>query len=92
MEPRNEPSFRATFTLPATLARQISHIAKRMRVSQSALLTQLLLEPVDAMTQVLDQLPEVATESDAARARGTSAELIRRAVAEAQDLVNELDP
>lgn len=80
--------FRATFTFPADLARDISRLAKRLGVSQSSLLTELLTDPIAAMLAVIDEIPATGVEPDAIRrARGRSVDLIRRAVSEAQQLV-----
>ena len=80
--------YRATFSLPADLAKDISHLAKRLGVSQSAMLTELLTEPVAAMRAVIDAIPQVGVTSvDVKRARGKSVALIRDAVQQAQLLL-----
>jgi hypothetical protein len=84
--------YRATFSLPAELARNINRLAKRMGVSQSALLTELLTEPIDAMCGVIDEIPTAgATPDDVKRAKGKSIALIRDVVQQAQALTTELD-
>jgi hypothetical protein len=81
--------YRATFSLPAPLARDISHLAKRLGVSQSAMLTELLTEPILAMREVIDAIPQVGvTPDDVKRARGKSVALIRDVVQHAQSLLN----
>jgi hypothetical protein len=85
------PHYRATFSLPAPLAKDLNEVAKRMGVSQSALLSELLAGPIAAMREVMDQLPAIgASGDDVKRARGKSVDLIRGAVREAMDLVGEL--
>lgn len=80
--------YRATFSLPAKLAQDINRLAKRMGVSQSALLTELLSDPIDAMCDVIDQLPTVgATPDDVKRAKGKSLALIKDVVQQAQTLI-----
>jgi hypothetical protein len=80
--------YRATFSLPAALAKDISHLAKRLGVSQSAMLAELLTEPVAAMREVIDTIPQVGvTPTDVKRARGKSAALIRDVVQHAQSLL-----
>lgn len=84
--------YRATFSLPAKLAQDINRLAKRMGVSQSALLSELLTEPITAMCDIIDQIPSTgATTDDVKRAKGKSVALIRDIVGQAQSLVHELD-
>lgn len=83
--------YRATFSLPAQLAKDIARLARRMGVSQSALLAELLAAPIAAMLEVVETIPEAgATPADVKRARGKSVALIREAVQQTQDLANEL--
>lgn len=83
-----EVRYRATFTFPAPLARDINRLAKRLGVSQSAMLTELLTEPVAAMCSIIDTLPSAgATEDDVRRAKGRSVALIKDVVDQAQALM-----
>jgi len=50
-------NYRCTFSLPQQLAKDISFIAKRMSMSQSALLAMLLDEPIKAMAKLFAILP-----------------------------------
>lgn len=84
------PYYRATFSLPAHLATDISRLAKRMGVSQSAMLSELLQDPIAAMCAIIDSLPQAAaTKDDVRRAKGKGLEYIRKAMAEAQQLVDD---
>lgn len=84
--------FRATFSLPAKLAQDLNRLAKRMGVSQSSLLAELLTEPVELMCEIIDQIPSVgATPDDVKRAKGKSAALIRDAVQGALSMASALD-
>jgi len=84
------PYYRATFSLPAPLASDISRLAKRLGVSQSSLLSELLADPIAAMLSIMDALPpQHATADDVRRAKGRSLDLIRGIVAEAQQLSRE---
>lgn len=77
-----------TFTLPMTLIADLDVIAKRMRVTRSALLGELLRVPVAAMAEVFGGMPETgATEADVRRARGKSTALVQQAVQEARALL-----
>lgn len=83
-----EVRYRASFTFPAPLARDISRLAKRLGVSQSAMLTELLTEPIAAMCSIIDTLPTAgATEDDVRRAKGRSVALIKEVVDQAQALM-----
>jgi hypothetical protein len=85
--------YRATFTFPADLATDINRLAKRLGVSQSSLLTELLGDPIRAMLEVIDEIPQVgATPDHVKRARGKSAALIRDVVQQAQAVVASLGP
>ena len=78
-----------TLSLPLTLLADLDRIAQRMKVSRSALLSELLAVPVKAMAEVVDTIPAVgATEADVRRAKGKSAALIKGAVQEAQQLLS----
>lgn len=84
--------YRATFSFPAPLATDIARLAKRLGVSQSSLLTELLTEPIAAMLDVIDTIPQVGVTPDhIKRARGKSAALIRDVVQQAQAVVTQLD-
>lgn len=84
--------YRATFSLPAPLAKDISRLAKRLGVSQSAMLTELLTLPIAAMCDVIDTVPQVGVTPDQVkRARGKSAALVRDVVQHAQSLLGSLD-
>lgn len=81
------PFHRATFSLPADLAADIARLSKRLGVSQSAFLAEMLKDAVAAMLDIIDQLPEQgATPSDLKRAKGKSKKYITQIVQEAQSL------
>ena len=80
--------FRATFSLPAKLAQDINRLAKRMGVSQSALLAELLTDPITSMCDIIDQIPTAgATPDDVKRAKGKSLAVIKEVVQQAQTLI-----
>lgn len=80
---------RATFSLPPDLARNLPRLAKRLRVSQSAVVSELLREPVAAMMAVFDELPPAPTSQDVLRARGKSLELLQDIIDDASQLAFE---
>lgn len=80
-----------TVTLPLTVLADLDRVARRMKVTRSALLSEMLGPSVAAMAEVVDALPEVgATSTDVRRARGKSVALIEAAVGEAQALTRQL--
>lgn len=82
--------FRASFTLPADVAKRLSRVSKRLGVSQSAFLGELLDEPLKAMEAVLDEIPAVGVQPEhLVRASGRSVALVERAVADALAVVKE---
>lgn len=82
--------FRASFTLPADTAKRLSKIAKRLGVTQSALLAELLEQPLAVMDSVLSEIPDVGVrEEHVRRARGRSQQLITDAVHQALAVVQE---
>lgn len=80
------PAVRTTFSLPAPLANSIAAVARRLRVSRSALVVQLLTEPLADLQQLVELVPPGADKLDgeqARRLRGASADLVARRVADA---------
>lgn len=98
--PTPQKSYRATFTLPAEMAVMLNGLAKRMRMSQSALLVLLLEEPLETLDRLAsllpDQLPDGRLGADAPdqirRLRGASVDAIRAAVRDALEVADTLDP
>lgn len=82
--------FRASFTLPADVAKRLARVSKRLGVSQSAFLGELLDEPLKAMESVLDEIPVVGVQAEhLVRASGRSVALVERAVADALAIVKD---
>ena len=83
--------YRCTFSLPATLAKDIARLAKRMGVSQSSMLAELLTDPITAMCDIIDEIPDKgATADDVKRARGKSLSIIKDVVQQAQAAAAEV--
>lgn len=80
-------SYRASFSLPVSLAVGINRVAKRLGVSQSAFVTELLSEAVADIERLLNLLPPSPTSDDVLRLRGASASVIRARIREAQQFV-----
>lgn len=77
---------RCTFSLPPDLAGNILSLSKRMGVSQSSIVAELLQEPVAAIAAIMDDLPPAPSPEDVKRARGRSLKLIEDAMHEAMSL------
>lgn len=98
--PAPQKSYRATFTLPAEMAVTLNRLAKRMRMSQSALLVLLLEEPLETLDRLAaflpDRLPDGTNPNVPAeqvrRLRGASGEAIRAAVRDALEVAESIDP
>lgn len=84
-----QSTYRASFSLPVSLAVGINRVSKRLGVSQSAFVTELLSEVVADIERLLDSLPPSPTSEDVRRLRGASASIIRSRVREAQRFVKE---
>lgn len=74
---------RCTYTVPTGLALNIAAVAKRMNVSQSALIAIVLEEPLAQLAQLVADVPPQPTGEDVKRLRGKSAALIRGVIDEA---------
>lgn len=86
-------TFRCTFTLPIPLAKAISEVAKGLGISQSALLAQVLDQPMQDLVRLLALAPPSGSPPDAARRwAGSSADLIRQRVQEALRAADVVDP
>lgn len=85
-------SARMTITLPAELAGDIARVAGRFGITRSALLVQLLMEPMAELGKLVDMVPPTPSAGDVKRFRGASIELIERVVGEAQEVADALDP
>lgn len=83
---------RVTVTLPAVTVDNLSYVAERMALSRSALMGEILGEPAADLRVLVDSVPGAdASEEEIRRARGASAELIRRRIREAMEEVQGLD-
>lgn len=77
---------RVTMSLPGQLAVDLAAIARRLNITTSALVAQLLVEPVADLRKLIELVPEDAESLSAEqtrRLRGASADLIAQRVADA---------
>jgi metal-responsive CopG/Arc/MetJ family transcriptional regulator len=82
---------RVTLSLPKSLASDLTYMSRRMGMSRSALVGQLLAE-APYLAEVMRQLPEAgATEDDVIRARGASVALVNQRVADFRELIADFN-
>jgi hypothetical protein len=78
--PAGTRTYRTSLSLPAELAVGINLLAKRLGISQSALVTALLSETISDCQLLLDELPENPDPDLVRRFRGKSIEVVNEAV------------
>lgn len=93
----NRTTYRCTFTLPCKLATDISYVARRLGLSQSALLSTLLAEPIADISKLvavlpIDQTSEPVVSSVVQRLRGASVDILKARIHEALEAARTLDP
>jgi hypothetical protein len=72
------PHRKLSFSLPETLVQDLDYISARIKVSRSALLSNLITEPASDLRGLLEGVPENPTDEDILRARGASTALIEK--------------
>lgn len=92
-------TYRCSFTLPREMATSVNRIAKRFRMSQSALLTLLLEEPLEAIDKLSALLPVPEPDGTTRmhpdrmrRLRGVAGDELRKAVKGALEAADAIDP
>ena len=75
----------SSFTVPKPLARNLRHVAKRLGVTQSALVSELLGEPLVDLRKLVDLVPKSGkvTQEQILRLRGASADVVADRVRDA---------
>lgn len=78
---------RVSVSLPADIAGHLDFISKRLGISRSALVAQLLIAAdLGSVHTLLSTLPESATDTDVRRFRGDSKEYVREQLERLSDL------
>lgn len=78
---------RVSLSIPGDLADNLDYISKRLGVSRSAFVTQLLLEgQLDNLASLLSTIPEQPSEADIKRFRGDSKVYVREQLERLQQL------
>lgn len=86
LDPLPKGTRRVSVSLPSQLALDLAAVAKRLNITQSALVAQLLTEPMADLRHLIELVPEGATSLTAEqtrRLRGASADLIAKRVSDA---------
>lgn len=68
---------KVSLSLESTSVDDLDYITGRMGISRSALVSQLLIEALPAMRQVIDLIPASPTPADVVRYRGESTAIIQ---------------
>lgn len=79
---------RLTFTVPPQIVDDLAYVSARVGVSRSALVSDLLLDPLHDLRGLLESVPSPAGNDDMLRLRGKSEELIEQRLS---DLRSALD-
>ena len=77
-------------TLPPQLVDDLDYISRRLGVSRSALIGQILPEGIGLMRSLLVDVPENPTPEDVVRFRGASADEIRQRIDGLKGLADDL--
>lgn len=72
----SEKMVRMSFTVPPSVRRDLDYLSGRLRITKSALLTELITSPLSDLRSLLELVPDNPTQADLIRARGHSNELI----------------
>lgn len=78
---------RVSLSIPGELTHNLDYISRRLGVSRSAFVTQILLEGhLDDLASLLEHIPEQPTEADIKRFRGGSKVYVREQLQRLQEL------
>ena len=77
-----------SISVPAVLVEDLNYLSRRMKVSKSALIANLNVEPIHDMRMLLESVPENPTEEDLIRSRGASADLVKKRISNLSKLVD----
>lgn len=81
---------RVSLTIPAKVVSDLKYIAKRLGVSRSSLVADLLSEPSSDLRRLLEGLPDAPTASDVVRFRGASVDIVHQRLESLKRLENDL--
>lgn len=73
---------RRTFSLQSEVDANLTYIHRKMGIAKSALVNELLAEPVEVLAELMAKLPDIPTEQDLIRLRGQSVDVVRHKLAQ----------
>lgn len=87
---------RASFTLPPAVVDDLDYVSRRIGVTKSSIVSDVLSEALGPLSALLRSIPEDATAEDASAAlmrfRGASSDVIRGRLDALRDAMDSLDP
>jgi len=87
---------RASFTLSPEVVDNLAYVSRRMGVTKSSIVSQVLSEALGPLSELLRSIPEDATPADAnaalMRFRGASGDVIRDRLDSLRDTMDSIDP
>lgn len=79
-----------SITLDPSLVDDLDYLSKRLGVSRSAMISEILGEAIPPARKLLEQVPLNPTPNDVVRFRGESAEVVRARIESIKDLDSDL--
>lgn len=81
---------KVSLSLDANLVTNLDYLSARMRVSRSALVSQLLADGVTEMRRLLETIPPAPTPADLVRMRGESVDVVKTRLDSLKGLSDDL--
>jgi len=75
-------------SVPSMVVEDMDYITGRMKISRSALISNLINSPVHDMRVLLESIPDNPSPEDIIRSRGASADLVKKRLTEINQLVD----
>jgi hypothetical protein len=81
---------RVSFTVPPQLVDDLGYLSERLGVTRSAIISDLMLDPLHDLRGLVEMIPAKATPEDVKRMRGASVDLVTERLASLRKLDNDL--
>lgn len=81
---------KVTFSVPSEMVEDLDYLSKRIKVSRSALLSQIAAEPIATLRVLVSEVPENPTEEDLIRAKGRSISLVESRIENIKGIGDDL--
>jgi hypothetical protein len=89
MKRKKSGTVRVSYSLPRSVADDVSYCAERLGVSRSALTAELLEYACGPLSELLRETPKHPTPADVKRLRGASLDLVKTRVATAMEWLGD---